>query len=136
MHSWSDASLSILLGLTTSITRDSLLVERCPFPTSYAEEIAASLPENNPIFQKKLEELVSQTLEEKDKEFEQVLDSVIKGNHSGQSLVENTPTVWLKTGAVIQGNIITQDSEFLEMEDLSGKRHSFNKQEILRVRMR
>lgn len=40
---WLDIVLSIILGLTTSISRDTIVVEECNLPSGFIDEIASKL---------------------------------------------------------------------------------------------
>jgi hypothetical protein len=133
---WYDVAISVVLGFSTTISKDTLVVEECPLPGGVEKKIAKSLDSENEIFQKMIQESVEKYLAEKEKEYESVLDATLSQNEEKLQIRKNIPTIWLKSGKIIQGKILNQDSDKVEIETIDGNKKSINKDLILKIRMR
>lgn len=131
---WKDVTISILLGLTTTVTRDSLIVEECMVMDQYFADLASRIPENNKLFQDKLEEAIR---EEKIKM--KIVDVDESGEDSDQELAESEnglTKVWLKSGKVIRGKILNQDVEKVILIDEKGREVEIMKSNVQKIQFR
>jgi sRNA-binding regulator protein Hfq len=140
---WGDITLSILLGLTTSITRDTILVEECAESSQFLSDLAKEIPESNPLFQEKLAESIR-----KEKERLKILDIEVtdetlpdsqleaKSETSGANSEEVQTNIWLKNGNRIQGKLESQDVDRVIILDSSGNQKEILKTDIHKIQFR
>ncbi|MCC5813382.1 MAG: hypothetical protein JJT78_01380 [Leptospira sp.] len=134
---WQDVAISIVLGLTTTMTRDTLVVETCGVSEEYLNQLAAKIPETNPLFQEKLrealiEEKIQMNLAERNERKEEESDS----NNNSEPLSPGNVRVILKDGKSIQGKILSQDSQSVIFLDADNTEKEISKKEIQKIKFR
>ncbi|WCL48789.1 LIC_13076 family protein [Leptospira sp. GIMC2001] len=133
---WYDVLISVVLGFSLTISKDTLVVEECPLPISLENKIAKSLDSDNELFQKLLQESIDNQLSVKQKEFDEVVEATLSQYEQKLKIRNDLPTIWLKGGKIFQGKILRQDAEGIEIEDAAGTKKTISKDQILKIKMR
>jgi hypothetical protein len=135
---WQDVALSIVLGLTTTMTRDTLVVETCGVSEEYLNQLAAKIPESNPLFQERLrealiEEKIQMNMSERIEKKDEGSDSILKNQ---EKLKPGMVRVILKDGKSIPGIIKSQDTQSVILLDADNTETEISKKEIQKINFR
>jgi len=129
----SDSLLSLFLGVSVSITRRTLVVEDCPV-LKQSQLANVSLGSENPEFQTAVQSAVDAYLKQKEKEYEEVLDATISKNKKDLHLRDDLSTIWLKSGQLMQGEILSQNEEGIVLKTDKGNTETILKSKVLMVK--
>ncbi|WCL47735.1 hypothetical protein [Leptospira sp. GIMC2001] len=137
---WQDVTLSIILGLTTTISRDTIIIDECKSSEMFLTGLASKIPENNALFQEKLAEAIL------DEKIQIKLSEMIvsknndEGSQSPSQLKEKMEPgmikVFLKDGTLIRGIIKSQDAERVFLLESDNIDKEILKSEIQKIQFR
>jgi hypothetical protein len=132
-----DKIYSLLLGVSSSVTRKSWIVDECPLdsrtPAVAVEKPSVSVTDS-PEFLASVKIAVDAYLKQKDSEYEEVLEATVEQNKTSLRLDESLPTIWFRNGEIKQGEVLEQNQESITIKDKSGETRVIPRTKVLRIR--